>query len=131
MRTIHQAFSRRSRCEEAQSDLRFTIYPSSVTALRRVDDLRWAGNFCFLCVPLVLSLIASARADSTASGPDISVPKDLPRDETHKLPERNWIDQTQEEAAGKSRGCLECHAGSEPMHASPNVVLGCTDCHGG
>ena len=25
----------------------------------------------------------------------------------------------------------ECHAGIEPMHASPNVVLGCTDCHGG
>src|SRR5438874_1140393 len=106
MRTMHQAFSRRSRCEEAHSDLGFAIC-----------DLRWAVNFCFLCVPLVLSLIASARADSTASGPDISVPKDLPRDETHKLPERNWIDQTQEEAAGKSRGCLECHAGSEPMHA--------------
>ena len=31
----------------------------------------------------------------------------------------------------KSRGCLECHNGSEPMHASPNVVLGCIDCHGG
>src|SRR6266550_3796473 len=119
MRTLCQP-PRRSRCEEAHSDLRFAVY-----------DLRWAGNFCFLCVTLVLSLIASARADSTASGPDISVPKDLPRDETHKLPERNWIDQTQAEAAGKSRGCLECHTGSEPMHASPNVVLGCTDCHGG
>ena len=36
-----------------------------------------------------------------------------------------------DEALRKSRGCLECHAGIEPMHASPNVVLGCTDCHGG
>src|SRR6266487_7155428 len=109
MRTLCQ-LSHSSRREEAHSDLRFTIY-----------DLRLAATFYFLCVPLVLSLIASARADSTASGPDISVPRDLPRDETHKLPERNWIDQTQEEADRKSRGCLECHAGSEPMHASPNV----------
>ncbi|MBI3848712.1 MAG: hypothetical protein HY298_00265 [Verrucomicrobia bacterium] len=33
----------------------------------------------------------------------------------------------------KSRGCLECHKGIDQptMHASPNVVLGCTDCHGG
>ncbi len=30
-----------------------------------------------------------------------------------------------------SDGCESCHAGIEPMHASPNVRLGCTDCHGG
>ncbi len=47
--------------------------------------------------------------------------------------ERNRIDQTSEEAMAKSRGCLECHAGtdSHSMHRSPHVVLGCTDCHGG
>src|SRR5206468_12302112 len=45
---------------------------------------------------------------------------------------RNWIDQTQAQANAKSIGCLECHAGVEPMHkADQNVVLGCTDCHGG
>jgi hypothetical protein len=70
-------------------------------------------------------------AESAGSGPEISVPKSLPREAAHKLPERNVIDQTREEADRKSRGCLECHAGSEPMHSSPNVVLGCTDCHGG
>lgn len=31
----------------------------------------------------------------------------------------------------KSRGCLTCHQGIEPMHASAAVRLGCTDCHGG
>ena len=31
----------------------------------------------------------------------------------------------------RSTGCLTCHAGIEPMHASPAVKLGCTDCHGG
>ena len=48
-------------------------------------------------------------------------------------PPRNWIDQTQGEANAKSAGCMECHVATDAhtMHASPNVVLGCTDCHGG
>ena len=48
-----------------------------------------------------------------------------------RLPKPNWIDQSQAEADKKSAGCLQCHAGVEKMHASQNVVLGCTDCHGG
>ena len=39
--------------------------------------------------------------------------------------------QTQEAADAKSGGCLTCHKGIEPMHASAAVRLGCTDCHGG
>jgi hypothetical protein len=39
--------------------------------------------------------------------------------------------QPQAQAAEKSRGCVSCHEGIEPMHASPAVKLGCTDCHGG
>ena len=39
--------------------------------------------------------------------------------------------QTQSVADAKSQGCLSCHAGIEPMHASPAVKLGCIDCHGG
>jgi len=39
--------------------------------------------------------------------------------------------QTQSVADTKSSGCLTCHTGIEPMHASPAVKLGCTDCHGG
>jgi hypothetical protein len=33
----------------------------------------------------------------------------------------------------KSGGCISsgCHVGIEPMHESPAVHLGCTDCHGG
>src|SRR5471030_2234024 len=73
----------------------------------------------------------SLLAQSDGSGPPISVPKNLPPDLAHALPQPNWIDQSQLEADKKSRGCLECHAGVEPMHASKNVVLGCTDCHGG
>ncbi|AOG00262.1 cytochrome c554 and c-prime family protein [Blastomonas sp. RAC04] len=37
------------------------------------------------------------------------------------------------EADAKSAGCQSCHTASDhkTMHASPAVVLGCTDCHGG
>jgi len=42
-------------------------------------------------------------------------------------------EQTQAEADKKSNGCISCHTASDAatMHASPAVVLGCTDCHGG
>jgi hypothetical protein len=70
-------------------------------------------------------------AQSDGSGPDISVPKNPPSDAAHALPKPNWVDQSQLDADKKSIGCPECHKGSEPMHASKNVVLGCTDCHGG
>lgn len=41
--------------------------------------------------------------------------------------------QTWAEADAKSAGCQSCHTATEhrTMHASPAVVLGCTDCHGG
>ena len=41
------------------------------------------------------------------------------------------LKQTQSQADTKSSGCLTCHQGIEPMHASPAVKLACTDCHGG
>jgi len=78
-----------------------------------------------------MAFTSPGLAQDLGSGPEISVPKELPRAAPHPLPKPNWIDQTPAEAAVKSRGCLECHAGSERMHTSPNVVLGCTDCHGG
>ena len=41
--------------------------------------------------------------------------------------------QSKDEAAAKSAGCITCHSASDAltMHKSPAVVLGCTDCHGG
>jgi hypothetical protein len=47
------------------------------------------------------------------------------------LPPRNLVDQTHAAADAKSAACMACHHGIEDMHNSPNVVLGCTDCHGG
>ncbi len=41
--------------------------------------------------------------------------------------------QERAQADAKSAGCLTCHVVTDQptMHASPAVVLGCTDCHGG
>jgi len=41
--------------------------------------------------------------------------------------------QSQQEADGKSKGCITCHTSTdEPtMHPTKTVFLGCTDCHGG
>ncbi len=43
------------------------------------------------------------------------------------------MSQTAEQVAAKSSGCTSCHVQTdEPsMHATPAVMLGCTDCHGG
>ncbi|MDX6766480.1 MAG: hypothetical protein SFU85_06790 [Candidatus Methylacidiphilales bacterium] len=79
---------------------------------------------------LVLSDPARLLAgDNHGHGPVTAAAEPVPK--AVKLPARNRIDQTAAEAAAKSTGCLQCHQGSEDMHASPAVVLGCTDCHGG
>ncbi len=47
--------------------------------------------------------------------------------------EDRLLRQGPDDAQRKSAGCLSsgCHTGIEPMHVSPAVRLGCTDCHGG
>jgi hypothetical protein len=81
---------------------------------------------------LIFGLVTAGivAAENAASGPPISIPPEALKVRA-RLPARNWIDQTPAEAQTKSAGCLQCHSGVEPMHSSPNVVLGCTDCHGG
>jgi len=44
---------------------------------------------------------------------------------------RRQVRQALDDVANKSQGCLTCHRGTENMHESPVVKLGCTDCHGG
>ena len=52
-------------------------------------------------------------------------------DETMAAAAPKW--QSQAQADAKSAGCQSCHTQTDQktMHASPAVVLGCTDCHGG
>jgi hypothetical protein len=92
-----------------------------------------ARKFPFPAVAaLLMAAVFSTLAADQGFGPPISVPRDLPQP-PHALPPPNRIDQTLQEAARKSAGCIQCHTGIEnpSMHVSKNVVLGCTDCHGG
>ncbi len=81
---------------------------------------------------LALMLVLSMPTDSLlASGKE--KPQDykvLDYDRTRAPLDRslNW-----DEADARSSGCITCHASGDhkTMHASPAVILGCTDCHGG
>ncbi|PYI86905.1 MAG: hypothetical protein DME26_08010, partial [Verrucomicrobia bacterium] len=100
-----------------------------------MNGIKNSGTTRIFVVICLLSFFAialeSMDAQGTGLGPPISVSNGPPQFTLAK--ERNLIDQTHEEALAKSRGCLECHKSVDQssMHASPNVVLGCADCHGG
>ena len=111
--------------------------PPSIS--RSLKKINWFGR-CVIAVGLwgvtCSTLIMFGQLDvrdrrnavDAVYGPEIAVSRETPVTSTKP---RNLIDQTREEAHVKSAGCIECHSGIEDMHASPNVVLGCTDCHGG
>ena len=74
---------------------------------------------------------APVGATGRGHGPDIA--GKVPPVHAAPRPPKNWIDQSPQEAKRKSVGCMECHTQTDAhtMHASPAVILGCTDCHGG
>jgi cytochrome c553 len=78
-----------------------------------------AGLFLALDLVIAIAMERPLPAASPADSPAAS------------LPAPNRIDQSQAAADAKSAACLACHHGIENMHNSPNVVLGCADCHGG
>src|SRR6478672_2340288 len=75
---------------------------------------------------------ASSGTPEDGYGPPTSLPSNYSVTAAAPRPRPNWIDQSQSGADAKSSGCVQCHTGVEPMHKNAqNVVLGCTDCHGG
>lgn len=62
-------------------------------------------------------------------GPAIAVSPERKPDVV--IPKANLVDQSVATMQAKSRGCIECHENAHDPHGSPNVRLGCTDCHGG
>jgi hypothetical protein len=98
---------------------------------RHPDLLVRALSFLELLLMGIIVYCARAQEPEQAFGPPTSVSATKAISETASRPRRNWIDQSQAEANAKSDGCLQCHAGVEPMHKASHVVLGCTDCHGG
>ncbi len=89
----------------------------------------WGAASCVLTLFAQPGSEAPRPATDFLHGPAIAVPR-TPAPAVAPKP-TNWIDQSVAEAHRKSASCIECHSGIEDMHASPNVVLGCTDCHGG
>ncbi|MEZ5707882.1 MAG: hypothetical protein R3E02_00665 [Blastomonas sp.] len=76
----------------------------------------------------MLGVLSVAPADQLlASG------KEKPQAVKYRFTPPAPPNQSWEEADAKSIGCQSCHTQSDhkTMHASPAVVLGCTDCHGG
>ena len=85
-------------------------------------------------VALASLVVLAGPGDSPSAdgifGPRIAVPR-TPAVAPAAPKPANLVDQSRAAADLKSAGCIECHANIEDMHASPHVVLGCTDCHGG
>jgi len=79
-------------------------------------------------------VVAEPPAARTAAVETVPLPptepaNPLPLAEEHLGPDLSG--QTAAQAALKSHGCVVCHQNVGDMHRSPNVRLGCTDCHGG
>ncbi len=83
---------------------------------------------------ILLSILAAAGAAlALIIATAVAMERPLPAAPVERaaLPAPNRIDQSHAAADVKSAACLACHRGVEDMHNSPNVVLGCADCHGG
>jgi hypothetical protein len=76
---------------------------------------------------LLLAVVLGASAPAGAAEGPVKVERDYP--DYPPAP----ANQLPRAADAKSEGCMSCHTqtDSKTMHASPGVVLGCTDCHGG
>lgn len=101
------------------------MHPLKPTPLRHLSPHSWI----VYGLTLLFLLALSGSFAEEGFGPPISIPH--PKPSTNVTFVRNLIDQPMSGKESKSRGCVFCHKGIEEMHSSPNVVLGCTDCHGG
>lgn len=82
--------------------------------------------------PLLAAVLLAATGALFAVPPRGEAdPREIERAESSARANRLLLRQNPEAQEQKSRGCLSCHHGIEPMHASAAVKLGCTDCHGG
>jgi hypothetical protein len=82
-----------------------------------------------IAIVILSSGACSLLADEVLPLPPTEPANPLPVEEEHGG--HDLSHQTAAQAALKSHGCISCHQGIGDMHRSPNVRLGCTDCHGG
>ncbi|AGH48022.1 LVIVD repeat protein precursor [Sphingomonas sp. MM-1] len=78
-------------------------------------------------------LVAALLAGMAGGSSGLASEGEKPRAITYAFTAPAPAGQSWAEADEKSAGCVSCHTASDQktMHASPAVVLGCVDCHGG
>lgn len=96
-------------------------FPSS-----RFPNVVGKAALLLLCSLSLAMLPSVALADAAKE-----VAKDDARADGDPYPALRGL--SQEDMALASQGCVDCHTASDQktMHASPGVVLGCANCHGG
>jgi hypothetical protein len=90
-----------------------------------------AAGLLVLNIAIAIAMERPLPAAPTTATPAIAAQSPDGKSDSGSLPPPNLINQTHAQADAKSVACLACHHGIEDMHGSPNVVLGCADCHGG
>jgi len=94
-----------------------------------------ALRYLFLGATFLCGSMLIYQGDGAASGDPAGIEDGAASDQERATlaarANRALLRQTPAAEEAKSRGCLTCHHGIEPMHASSAVKLGCTDCHGG
>ncbi len=89
-----------------------------------LDGLLLADESTYSATP-GRSLISVAETATAVHGNSAAYP--LPQ----HLIGIDYSQQTDDQANGKSVGCIKCHSDAHDPHYSPAVKLGCIDCHGG
>ena len=94
---------------------------------RRNRLLLWLA---LLLAGLAVMIPAALWASELEKAQDVKYTRapSAPRGQPGETPEANWA-----YVDAKNNGCVSCHTASDhkTMHASPAVILACTDCHGG
>jgi hypothetical protein len=83
---------------------------------------------------LGVALLWLTASRQTASG-QVPAPHSSSATDPFPMPEElkhiRLLEQTPEQAAAKSAGCIQCHQETHDPHEKKTLNLGCCDCHGG
>ena len=101
------------------------LFMHVITDKDLVNSCKHSGHLAGLCFALVLCLFTGLAFGSSNTGTYIERHYEV----TPPAPKSQSVAAAKE----KSAGCESCHTATDSasMHASPGVILGCTDCHGG
>src|SRR5262249_9204266 len=105
--------------------------------MARFELSRRIGRCNALLLGLLTLVAILALLPGTRSGVlgQVKAPSTTADDNPFPLPPElegvDLLQQTAEQAAAKSAGCVTCHQNVGDPHAKETLRLGCVDCHGG